>query len=159
MKICEKYSVIFVNNSTTNVFRENIRFQEKIDHFSTIKLNVIELTEKLEQEKTSYAALSDIHKEISSKFIESVKKNVQEKEARLEIEKKLEQVKEQLERIPTEKVVYLEDNVAYQDEIKVIAAENEKLKKDCQENQNLIFSLRQDIAQYQQQLIGLEFQK
>ncbi|XP_057671934.1 centromere-associated protein E-like [Diorhabda carinulata] len=157
--IDKKEQLIRLQNDLEKIKSENIRFQEKIDHFSTIKLNVIELTEKLEQEKTSYAALSDIHKEISTKFIESVKKNVQEKEARLEIEKKLEQVKEQLKRIPTEKVVYLEDNVTYQDEIKVITAENEKLKKECQENQNLIFSLRRDIAQYQQQLIGLEFQK
>lgn len=56
-----------------------------------------ELNNRLGNEKAAYETLSQIHKEVSSKFLKSIKELVEEKNAKQRLMEQLSEVKSQLE--------------------------------------------------------------
>ncbi|KAG5898339.1 hypothetical protein JTB14_034322 [Gonioctena quinquepunctata] len=175
-----------------------------------LKLGLDDLTQKLENERSAYAALSQIHKDISAKFINSIKDVVDEKNARQEAAAKLKDAQENLDILNTEKadlqqqvnilldglnngknrintltqerdncqnsldelqkkyndmlqkVLSLENQIRNEDfniDTETLKDEIEKLRKESDDNQNLIYTLRRNISDLNQQITGLEFQK
>lgn len=70
---------------------------------NNLKLQLNDLSERLENERCSYTTLAQIHKEISAKFIKSIKDIVDEKNAKQEAIKKLKIYEENLQTLSSEK--------------------------------------------------------
>lgn len=86
-------------------FRMNQEMQISRDQeIERLKSNVNDLYQKLENERSSYTALSQIHKEISAKFMKSIKDIVDEKNARHEAERKVKEADDYHEKLQIEKV-------------------------------------------------------
>ncbi|XP_018564696.1 GRIP and coiled-coil domain-containing protein 2-like [Anoplophora glabripennis] len=68
-----------------------------------LKANLKDVSQKLENERSAYATLSEIHKEISGKFLKSVKNFAEEKTARQEVETKLKETMHCLDHMTVEK--------------------------------------------------------
>lgn len=86
-------------------FRMNQEMQISRDQeIERLKSNVNDLYQKLENERSSYTALSQIHKEISAKFMKSIKDIVDEKNTRHEAERKVKEADDYHEKLQIEKV-------------------------------------------------------
>ncbi|XP_023024665.2 uncharacterized protein isoform X2 [Leptinotarsa decemlineata] len=203
----------FYKKHMDDTFSQNESLQEKNRaELNELKLHLNDLTHKLENERSAYSALSQIHKDVSAKFIKSIKDVVDEKSARQEAEAKLEEAQQNLEILKTEKsdlqqqvnilldglndeknrintLTQERDNIQKSleelqkrhNEIlrKCLSLENQirgadltkdteketlkeqidTLKRESEDNQDLIFSLKQDLTDVNQKITGLEFQK
>ncbi|KAJ8922098.1 hypothetical protein NQ315_004030 [Exocentrus adspersus] len=68
-----------------------------------LKLNLSDVSQKLENERAAYGTLSEIHKEVSAKFIKSIESVTEEKTVRQEMEGKLKETLQALDTMRTEK--------------------------------------------------------
>ncbi|KAJ8948366.1 hypothetical protein NQ318_019351 [Aromia moschata] len=80
----------FYKTHVDELVRKNDELQVKNKkEFSEFKMNLNDMVQKLNNERSAYATLSEIHKDISAKYLKSIKDAVDERNARQEMEGKL----------------------------------------------------------------------
>ncbi|VEN47913.1 unnamed protein product [Callosobruchus maculatus] len=105
MTMCQKEDECrFLNMHVDETLRKcsEVQEQNKLE-INQLKLQLNEVTQQLENEKSAYSALSQVHKEVSAKLIKSIKDVVDERNAKQEAETNLKAVQTELDRLKSEK--------------------------------------------------------
>ncbi|KAJ8954755.1 hypothetical protein NQ314_007025 [Rhamnusium bicolor] len=95
---------IFQKKQMEELLRKNEKLQERSNNeLGEMTMKLSDISHKLDNERSAYATLSQIHKEVSAKFLRSIKDVVDEKNARKEIEVRLKETMKSYEHFKTEK--------------------------------------------------------
>ncbi|CAH1179356.1 unnamed protein product [Phaedon cochleariae] len=157
----------FYKKHMDDSLRNSEEIQEKTkSDLNELKMHLTDISQKLENERSAYSALSQIHKEVSAKFIKSIKDVVDEKNACQEATLKLKEVRENLENLKSEKAdlqqqvnILLDGLNDGKNRINTLTQERDNLKSSLDDLQKRYNDLLRKCLALENQIRGTDLNK